>query len=346
MLTTTIHGRKMHTTETRLKQLLRAVKGADQVLILPHNNPDPDAIACALGLGHLLEQKLHLAPRIAYSGIIGRAENRALVRYLNYPLQRLAAADLQAASHIVLVDTQPGAGNNPLRAGTTPAIVIDHHPWQEESADAAFVDVRPEIGSASTMMVEYLQAAGVVLAPPLATALFYGIKTDTLDLMRAATDADRMAFCHLLPLVDFEAVFKIDHAQLSPEYFKCVVETLRSAQVYKGTIVTSIGVMPYPDLTADMADLLLRMQECRWVVCMGVYKEKIVLSVRTRYKRGAGRLVRTVVGERGAAGGHGSMAGGEIPLNGADPETVMAELHSQFIDQLDGQTDPVGEPLV
>jgi nanoRNase/pAp phosphatase (c-di-AMP/oligoRNAs hydrolase) len=190
----------MDTTKSRLNQLLRTLKGAENVLILPHNNPDPDAIACAVGLGHLLEQKLQVAPRIAYGGIVGRAENRALVRYLNYPLQRLAAADLQAASHVVLVDTQPGAGNNPLRGETAPAVVIDHHPWLERSAAAAFVDVRPELGAASTMMVEYLQAAGLAPEPPLATALFYGIKTDTLDLMRSATEADRIAFCNMLPL--------------------------------------------------------------------------------------------------------------------------------------------------
>ncbi|MEZ4735201.1 MAG: DHH family phosphoesterase [Caldilineaceae bacterium] len=315
-------------------------------MIVPHNNPDPDAIACAVALRYLLEQKLKLTTKIVYTGIIGRAENRALIRYLGYPLQRLTASDLRTAAPIALVDTQPGAGNNPLPEAANVALVIDHHPWNEMSASARFCDVRPEVGAASSMLFEYLQAAELTLPTQLATALFYGIKTDTLDLMRSATATDREAFCHLLPSVDLEAAFKLDHVQLSPAYFKSLGEALRAAQVYNNVIVAYLGPMQYPDLTADMADLLLRVQDCRWVICLGVYKDTLVLSVRTRNKRGAGQLVQSVVGDRGTAGGHGAMAGGQVPLNEDDPDALAADLMQQFIAALNILPDQKGEPLL
>ena len=122
------------------------MEGTSKILILPHNDPDPDAIASAVALRHLLAEQAGVDGRIAYKGIIGRAENRALVRYLDYPLQRQTGPDLRQAWPIALVDTQPGAGNNALPAHVTPTIVFDHHPYREATASAAFADVRPGLG--------------------------------------------------------------------------------------------------------------------------------------------------------------------------------------------------------
>jgi nanoRNase/pAp phosphatase (c-di-AMP/oligoRNAs hydrolase) len=155
--------------DERLDRLLRAVEEAHSVLILPHNDPDPDAIASAVALRHLLAQKLGVKSQIAYEGMIGRAENRALVRFLGRPLRRLAASDLpvqagtpgKQATAVALVDTQPGTGHNPLPPDWPVTVVIDHHPWQEASHAAAFCDVRPNIGATSTILTAYLQAAGI-----------------------------------------------------------------------------------------------------------------------------------------------------------------------------------------
>ena len=177
-------------TQERLNLLDQAIGDSDRVLILPHNDPDPDAIASAVALRHLLAQRLGVEVNIAYKGIIGRAENKALVRYLGYPLRRLTGSDLRQPLPIALVDTQPGAGNNALPSKSTATIVIDHHPWPEVTAAARFVDVRSDVGATSTILTEYLQAAGIEPSPPLATALFYGIKTDTMGLGRGASPAD------------------------------------------------------------------------------------------------------------------------------------------------------------
>jgi nanoRNase/pAp phosphatase (c-di-AMP/oligoRNAs hydrolase) len=58
--------------------------------------------------------------------------------------------------NVALADTQPGAGNNALPAGSEVAIVIDHHSWRGPVAIAGYVDVRPEVGATSTILAEYL----------------------------------------------------------------------------------------------------------------------------------------------------------------------------------------------
>ena len=107
--------------------LQKAVNGISNILILPHNDPDPDAIAAAVGLRYLLVENFGIEARIAYHGMIGRAENKALVSYLKHPMHRLTPGKLRQDIPIALVDTQPGAGNNPLPRNITPSIVIDHH---------------------------------------------------------------------------------------------------------------------------------------------------------------------------------------------------------------------------
>jgi nanoRNase/pAp phosphatase (c-di-AMP/oligoRNAs hydrolase) len=319
----------------------------DRILILPHNDPDPDAIASALALRALLAQMAGMEGQIAYRGIIGRAENQALVRYLDYPLRRLTGSDLRQAWPIALVDTQPGTGNNALPAGVAPALVFDHHPWHEETASATFFDVRAELGSTSTMLVGYLQAAGIEPAPPLATALFYGIKTDTLGLVRGAGPADVAAYFYLQPWIDVEALVEFERAQVPAEYFSRLDAGLHAARVYDGLILSHLGPLLRPDLAGEMADLLLRLQGTRWAICTGSYKGNLILAVRSQSRRiGAGQLVRATVGDEGTAGGHGTMAGGQIPLRGRNPEQLAAELGQRARQQLGISASLAGKPLI
>lgn len=331
----------------RLDSLFEAVRGARRVLILPHNDPDPDAIASALALQHLLSKRLGLENHIAYGSIVGRAENKALVSYLGHPLRHLRASDFCQLAAIALIDTQPGAGNNALAPNAAVAIVLDHHPWCEATAAASFADVRQELGATSTILTEYLQVAGVEPGPQLATALFYGIKTDTMGLGRGASPADAAAYFYLQPRVNVEALVKIERAQVPVKYFEQLVATLQATHVYDGVVITYIGPMSHSDMTAEMADLLLRLEGTRWVICMGAYKEELILSVRTRTRRGgAGELAQKIVEHRGSAGEHGTMAGGQIPLKDEDPEQMARQLGQRVLEYLKVATDMVGRPLI
>jgi nanoRNase/pAp phosphatase (c-di-AMP/oligoRNAs hydrolase) len=333
-------------TQERLDSLLEATGGARRVLILPHNDPDPDAIASAVALRYLLAEKLGVEGYIAYRGIIGRAENKALVRYLDHPLHRLAGSDLRQAVSIALVDTQPGAGNNPVSPQSSVAIVLDHHTWREATAAVHFADVRQELGATSTILTEYLQAAGIEPDPPLATALFYGIKTDTMGLGRGASPADAAAYFYLQPRVDVEALVKIERAQVPVEYFVQLAAALQATRVFDGVVISYVGPMSHPDMTAEMADLLLRLEGARWVICMGAHNEELILSVRTRTRRGeAGGLAQRIVEHWGSAGGHGTMAGGQIPLKGENPEQMARQLGQRALEYLK-IPEAAGRPLV
>lgn len=334
-------------SERLLARLLAAVAGIDTLAILTHNNPDPDAIASAVALQHLLAEQAQVESIIYYKGIVGRAENRALLRYLGHPLKYLINSELYLANPVALVDTQPEAGNNALPDDVSPLIVIDHHPHRQASSGAAFIDIRPDVGSVSTMMIEYLRAADAPLSTQLATALFYGIKTDTMGLERGTGPIDRDAFCHLLPLVDIEALFKIEQAQVPAQYFINFSAALQRVRIFDDLVVSYIGLMNYPDLAAEMADFLLRMEGVQWVLCLGVYKEYLYLSVRSRRQTGAGDIIQHIVAKQGLAGGHGAMAGGQVRLKEQqDPEQLAETFIQRAVEQLGLEASMPGQPLM
>jgi nanoRNase/pAp phosphatase (c-di-AMP/oligoRNAs hydrolase) len=333
-------------TKERVESLLGAVRAHERLVILPHNDPDPDAIAGAVALRHLLTQRLDVVVHIAYRGIIGRADNKALVRYLDHPLRRLTGTDVRQMP-IVVVDTQPGAGNNALLPQSTLLAVIDHHTWRDTSAAAAYVDVRPQLGATSTIVTEYLQAAGIEPSPELATALFYGIKTDTMGLIRGASNEDVAAYFYLQPRIDVEAMIEIERAQVPAEYFRKLDATLRAARVHGGVVLAHVGAMSRSDMAAEMADLLLRLQGTQWTICTGVYKDTLIVAIRTRSRRGgAGELAQEIVGQQGTAGGHGTMAGGQIPLRGQDAAQLAAQLEQIALLHLEVEPQTEAKPVI
>ena len=331
----------------KLERLREVLDGQSQLLIIPHNDPDPDAIATAVGLRYLVTEMFDIQARIGHHGIIGRAENKALVRYLKYPLKRLSPREIDQDIPVALIDTQPGAANHPLSKTIQPRIVIDHHTLKDSLSQIPFADVRPEIGASATIVTEYLQTASIDIPSSLATALFYGIKTDTMGLGRGASPNDIAAYFYLQSKIDVEALIQIERAQVPITYFQNLNAALQAARLYDDLIISYLGNMRYPDLGAEIADLLSRLQGVKWVICMGRYEDELILSIRSRSRRiGAGNLAQHVVGHLGSSGGHGTMAGGQIRLGRQGPIQLSEQLTKTALQYLKGDTSLSGKPLI
>lgn len=330
--------------DARLERLEAAVRGHARLVIIPHNDPDPDAMASAVALSYLLQALFQVPSQVMYGGIIGRAENRALAAYLETALTPLPES--LPPEPVLLVDTQPTVGNNPLQPTAHLVGVIDHHPIiGQPSAD--YLDLRPGLGATATIVTEYFTTAGLSLPKRLATALFYGIKTDTLCLARRVSQADVAAFVHLQPFVDQAALYQIEQAQVSAEYFRALHAALETTRRFGDILIVDIGRMAYPDWAAEVADWLLRLEGVQWVICLGHFERTYHLSIRTRQVRGgAGKLAQAIVGEYGSAGGHGLLAGGQVPLRAQTAQTVGAFLRQRILHEFDLPPDSAGQPLM
>ncbi len=313
---------------------LRTIAGNGPVLILTHDNPDPDALASGKAFATLLKSAWNIPSQLLFSGLVQRPENRAMLNILTPQWQHSdVLPDLDQFSALALIDTQPGAGNNRLSATYIPHIVIDHHhPLRETIKLVPYMDVQPEIGATATLLDQYLEAAGIVPDSDLATALFYALKTDTRGLSRGVSSTDEVVYLKLLAQIDHSKLIQIEQAGLPQAYFRAFSHGLHAAQVYSRSVVADLGVMHIPDLTAEMADLLIRLDGAGAVLCLGVHEKTLYLSIRTEAMgQDAGLLVQQVIVPPGKAGGHGTMAGGQVPLAGQEVDHLSSEIMSRFL---------------
>jgi len=328
---------------------LTALAERKSLLIYTHDNPDPDALAAALGLQRLAQHELGIDVTMAYGGIVGRAQNRAMVDNLKMGLVQIEGIDPATFDTIALVDSQPETGNNSLPPEHRIDIVVDHHPLRPGSARAAWCDIRPELGATSTIIFEYLRSRAIPIDAPLATAFFFALRTETRDLGRESTEAERRAYLALVPLVDHALLYRMTHPKVPRAHFAALDRALRSAQVFGDLVAVNLGALGYPDLVAEIADLLLSYEGARFVLCMGQYEDSPYLSLRTEADNArAGTVMRQVVAQDGAAGGHGTMAGARLYAK-VDSDEALAAAFDVIVKRLLpalGRTIEPGEPLL
>jgi nanoRNase/pAp phosphatase (c-di-AMP/oligoRNAs hydrolase) len=321
-----------------LGELLQVLEGPAPLIILPHDNPDPDSLASAAALKYLAQKLLDKDAVIAQGGIVGRAENRAMLTYLNIDLRPVSELNLGADSLVALVDTQPGRINNSLPRGIVPAVVIDHHPAYGDYHQVPFLDLRDEYGATSTILTEYVRESHVDLESKLATALFYGISAETQDLGREATPADIAAAQFLYPYTNKRRLAKIENARVPRVYFRAFHEAIERAMIYDRVVVSILPQVQYPDMVAEVADFLLRLDEVEWACAIGTFGGNLHVSLRTTERDvNAGDVLQQVLGSD-SAGGHDMTAGGRMRIDPATQggATGAAErVRARLLEQLD-----------
>ncbi len=319
---------------------LRAAIGSGPVLITSHVNPDPDSLAAGKALAQLLSSAWGIASRLVYSGLVGRAENKTMLHLLTPEWEHEEVLpSLDHYSGLALVDSQPGAGNNNLPRSLIPDIVFDHHyPLRQELDLVPFADVRTDVGATSSMVYQYLVSAKVELNASLATAIFYGIQADTRSLSRGSTRIDQEVYFSLLGKIDRQLLIQIEQAGLPRDYFKAFSKGLQAAHIYNRVVVSYLGALIRPDFVAEMADLLIRLENTHAAMCLGYHGGTMYISLRTMMTEDdAGSLIQKVIVSPGTAGGHTSMAGGQMPLSDQAPDVLALEIEKRFLEAM-GET--------
>ena len=338
-----------HSPSRWLKALDKIAQGRSSAVALTHDNPDPDAMASAAGIAWLLEARHGLPCQIGYGGIIGRAENREFVRVLKLRMTPVHRIHFEDKDFLALVDTQPATGNHSAPEGRPVDLVIDHHPLRENGHSAGLSIVSGDYGATSSIVTQLIRAAGLRPSRELATALFYGVKTDTRSLGREANAADADAYTWLFPLSDPILLTQIEHPTLPRSYFVAYHRAIEAARIHGNVVVLDLGEVYTPDIVPEIAERFINMEGAAWTVSLGVYGGELFVSVRTRdRRRNAGKKVRELTADLGgSAGGHGQMAGARVPLGGGPrrARTLTNEVKSRFLEAL-GVADVQPERLV
>ena len=273
---------------------------------------DPDAIASALALKRIFWHKVRKTV-VCRVNAIKRTDNLAMIKSLKVNLPYIKQIDTREISKWAIVDSQPHHHKSLANINFT--ILIDHHP-PASGLDISFQDIRAAYGATSSIMTEYLRAADITPSAKLATALFYGIKTDTNNFARQSTTADIKAFRYLYPHVNLNIIKKIEASEINKKNIADFRKAFDALEFIGDTAYIHMGEVKDSDVLVIIADFFLKMAETTWCMVSGVYGRKIIIIIRnTGFRLDAGRIATRFFSNPEAGGGHKNAARVEIPVS-------------------------------
>jgi nanoRNase/pAp phosphatase (c-di-AMP/oligoRNAs hydrolase) len=317
-------------TRARVQQYQRYLSDADRILIMLHNDPDPDAMASGLALRNILRRTKATAIMGAIQGVT-RPENLRMVNLLDIHVEAVTPDSLKEFDRIAMVDVQPNYFGGLIDRVD---LVIDHHP-EQPGYSTVFKDIRADYGSTCTILTEHLRAVDVNISERTATAMLYAIKSDTLFFSRHTNRVDLEAFSYLYPLADAALIRKMEGAEITLERLEYVTRASQHGILRDQVFTAFVGDAPREDFIPYVADFFLQVEDVKWTVIAGIVNDTLVISVRNLgYTKNAGEFVRRFFAEMGSAGGHRAMAKAVVPMRAfrekfpqVDSEAMPGWLH-------------------
>lgn len=353
-------------TRTEADRLAKVLGRFDDLAIVMHPNPDPDAMGAALGMKEIAAS-VGTPATMYFSGQIRHQENRAFRNVLELDLEQLETKEDLTESGIVLVDHNEPRGFQGAE-GVTADVVVDHHPG--DGTGSAFTDVREEYGACASILTEYLEELeaqphrngnGVErtdggtaegpsqprLTPDIATGLLYGIQSDTKQLTEGCSTAEFDASAYLFPTIDTDKLRRIANPQVTSETLEVKARAIQDRVVNGPFAISDVGEVEEVDAIAQSSDELARLEGISAVVVYGSKNGTIHLSGRSSDDRvHMGRTLEAVFEDipMASAGGHARMGGGQVPLqylagigpSAVDEERARADLRGMLFNSMKG----------
>ena len=319
-------------------------------------NADPDALASALALKRIMVHKVHSVD-IARINEVTRPDNLAMIRYLNIPVIAWQPENAGQYNRYAMVDSQPH--HSKAYQGLHFDCIIDHHPLPRTvpnvtacsvAGPAIFRDIRPGMGATSTMMARYLKALHMRPGPRLATALLYGIRTDTAAFERSGGEDDFRAYQWLSRHADNNLLRRILRSEYLREWLPLFSRAFRSlADCRGGGAFASLNEVSSADLLVAVADFFTRVHGLRWIAVSGVVDKTVIVIFRGDGGRDIGRLADACFHDVGVAGGHRNLARAEFPISavpeGMRPgEFVLKRLETRKLRPRAKDAEPTSAP--
>lgn len=296
----------------RVQDLIDSMKDIDRIYIQPHNMPDPDAIASCFGLHELLKI-FQINSKIIYISNIEKINSKTMIELFKIEMHLKEKSYASSEKeYVVYVDSQRGNSNITNVKGKKEA-VIDHHN-DEDGGEYVYKDIKEKVGACSTIITSYYKELGVKPSRDVATALLYGIMTDTNNLTRECEQQDLESFYYLYNIADMNHIKKLRMNEIGREDLNAYAKALETYEIYG-----NIGFVHIENcndsLLGTISDMVYTIEGTAIVVSYAKRPDGIKFSVRSGVSSiHADQLVKFILDNRGVGGGHDEMAGGFISV--------------------------------
>ncbi len=292
--------------------MLKKILHYNNIAIQCHNIPDADSLASGFALYKYLE-KYDKSPLFFYAGPpITKPNLIEMVQKLNIPIQHQPERTSWNGL-LITVDCQYGMGNV-KKVEASHVAVIDHH--MQESTLPELCDLRPWLGSCSTLVWDLFVKEKFPIDTTLSKALLYGLFMDTNGFSELTHPLDRDMWEALAPEVDKHAFKKLKLSNLTLDDLQQISMSLDKLQMLENNL--SIAIIPSPpcdpNILGLISDLAIQVDSIDNVLAYSILPNNdIKFSVRTTARHvQAHDLASWLAHSIGSGGGHREKAGGYI----------------------------------
>ena len=313
----------------QLKELLKF----NDIVIQCHDNPDADALASGFALYRYL-QNMDKMPRFIYRGTreITKSNLKMMIDYLNIPVA-YEPDFAEIPELLVTVDCQYGQ-KNITHTDAQNVAVIDHH--QISCELPALSEIRSNLGSCSTIMWDLIRSENIDVNSDrnVATALYYGLYTDTNKLTEINHPLDRDLIDALN--ANMSQIREMGNSNLSLSELEITGKAILGYHFLEKQNCMIIEAEECdPVVLGVISDFVLEAEKVN--ICIAYYSSplEIKFSVRSCTKEvHANELAAYISYGIGGGGGHLYKAGGSIRPESidTDPKTIIQDRLNQYFD--------------
>ena len=292
---------------------LRDFLSYEEIYIQCHDSPDADALASGFGL-YTYFQNHGIKTHLIYTGRfrIQKTNLVLMVDKLNIPIEYIEKGSLHLTDELLLtVDSQYGAGNI-TKIPAQHIGIIDHH--QIEIHDIPDSLILSNFGSCSTVVWKLLceEQLDSNDYPDLATALYYGLYSDTQQFTEVHNPADKDMHDALKYRNDVFSLLK--NSNISSAELEIAAIAILRAVHNKEKRYSLIKSEPCdPNILGLISDLCIQVDSADLCVVYNELSDGMKFSVRSCTKETkACDLAAYLARKIGSGGGHLEKSGGFI----------------------------------
>ena len=342
----------MKTVDTELIKKLKSIfiSKEKKIVIIPHINPDGDAIGSAVGLGNILFNRGHQVTVIFpnnYPEYYNWIECKTGLLFYNEN-KKAARRALEGCNILICVDFnsigRAGKLKKHILGFTGPKILIDHHPDPEYFCDLVFSDI--SYSSTAEMIFDFISELGFRdhLDESAAASLYSGIMTDTGSFSHNISNPNTfMVISELMKYnLNGDQIHSNVYHNFSADRMKllgyCLNEKMEILEEYQTAIIsiTVEELEKYNFAPGDSEGFVNYPLSIKGIIFSALFIEKedyIKLSFRSKGTFPANRFSASHF----HGGGHLNAAGGEDYDSMENTLRKFKQLLPEFIRQLENE---------
>lgn len=314
---------------TKSEELFEILNDTESLVILCHYQPDPDCLASAAALQWLAEHAGVDQIEIGSQGRIRDKVTKSFINVFDIQLKLIHKVTIETDNCIARLDHPASKTESKFSDDISVDIVIN---TQELDKDykAPFIDSRPEYGTLSTILTDYLCEVEQPPPPTVASALLFAIHHERLDHVRSPTLVDYQAAITLYPIADVDLIETVYGTSITPETLDAIGRAIHQRIQMSSVLVSNVGKRSERSAIPHAVDSLLRLDGVQTVLVMGIVDQYLELSARSFDPRiDVGANLEEAFGEFGSVGGQLDRGGGKLSLgifaDSDDPDKQLTE---------------------